>query len=104
MSQPFDPVTVYHGPSLDLDWADLDTVAGYNIVRVTAENAERLGYAATDLGLKVRYFRAHLADAESMSEAAELIATQLAQHLVLVEETAFAGPMWEVALTSPTQN
>jgi|GEM_PF-3549107 len=97
-----DEPTILHGPSLDLEWDSLDPINGYNIVRVTADNAEKLGYPrSTTPGLKVRYLREHLADVTTLREATEVIAERLARHLVLVEEPQPYADMWETALLEP---
>jgi hypothetical protein len=106
MSTPPEPrsdePTVLHGPSLGKEWDTLDPINGYNVVRVTAHNAEKLGYPrSTEPGLKVRYLRQHLADVDSLRQATEVIAERLARHLVLVEEPQPYADMWETALLEP---
>lgn len=94
MTNPSDPVTVYHGPSIQIDWADLDQLSGYNIIR----------HAATDDAperFTVRYLRTDLSDVDSLAAGAAVIAAHLTAQLVLVEETNSAGTIWEAALTAP---
>ncbi|HEY3504192.1 MAG TPA: hypothetical protein VGN37_15585 [Actinocatenispora sp.] len=93
--------TVFHGPSLDREWDSLDPIDGYNIVRVTPENAATLGYPTDDPGLKVRYFRRHLSDAADLADAAGIIADSMRRQLVLVADPQHDTDFWEPALTAP---
>lgn len=93
--------TVLHGPSLDRDWDSLDPISGYNIIRITEQNAAEFGYPDGDCGLKVRYLRRHLADATDLAEAAAIITAEIRRWLVLVAEPQSNAEMWEPALTEP---
>ncbi len=100
MTNPSDPVTVYHGPSIQVDWAELDQLSGYNVVRRTPAGDDS-GVADTRDGFTVRYLRTDLSDVDTLAAAAGIIAAHLTEQLVLIEETNSAGPIWEAALTAP---
>lgn len=83
-------------PGVDPD--ALDEVGGYLVREITSDNAARYGYAATDLGLKVRRHGRHLAGVADLSEALRVILDDVARSVRLVGEATDGGRLWEAML------